>query len=418
MKHSTTLFRKEAIDGQKKHNFGEAMLLPKTNHQYLTAFLVCWFFGLLALLISANYSSKATVNGWLVSTKTSINIIAKEGSGIVGSSQVYNGQYVSKGQVLLEVTPNTPALSPSKLSKQVASLQTQIELIEQRKEIRQNKYSQQVQQNNSLLESYQKHLLINTDSIVKVDLQLKEALDQETAFSELMRNGSLSKTTYQTQKEKRQAIETHLAQLQLAKLELERNLLSTEQNKTSNKLILKESLNTLASTLQNLQQELVSLEASRMYVIKSPVDGIVHNLQATSGETIDMQLPLMQITPLNNPLKARLYIPSNHAGFIQEGQTVQLKLNAFPYQKFGMTNAKVSHVSKQILLPHQVKNLPVQLLEPVFIVDAELKEQHINTNGAELDLKAGMLFQANITLSQRSLWEWLLNPILSLRGQF
>jgi membrane fusion protein len=73
-------------------------------------------------------------------------------------------------------------------------------------------------------------------------------------------------------------------------------------------------------------------------------------------------------------------------------------------------------VSQQILLPHQVKRLPMQLTEPVFLINAILDNQQLNANGDKVELKAGMLFQAEITLSNRSLLEWLLSPIYSLRG--
>ncbi|WP_412971964.1 HlyD family secretion protein [Glaciecola sp. MF2-115] len=418
MQHSTALFRKEAIEGQKKYNLGEAILLPRSNHQYLTVALVFWFLLLGALLINANFSNKVSVSGWLVSAKASIDIMPNETGGIVKSTNIYNGLHVTKGQLLLEIERTAPSLSHSNVSQQVASLNAQYTLLEERQEILQNKYIQQLKLNDGLKEGYQKHLLLNANLLTKVKEQLKDAMDEEALLSSLIRTKNLSKATFNIQKEKRQSIELQSAQLQSAKLELEDKLQSTEQSRISNKLELEEALNALASKMKALKLELEASKMSRNYVIKSPIDGIVHNLQINSGETIHSQLPLMQITPLNTPLKARLYIPSNHIGFIEEGQLVQLRLKAFPYQKFGMAKAIVSQVSQQILLPHQVKNLPIQLSEPVFIVEAELSEQYMSANGTPVDLKAGMLLQANVTLAERSLLEWLLSPIYSLRGQF
>lgn len=418
MQHNNDLFRKEAIEGQKSNNLGEAMLLPKTNHQLLSTVLVCWFLLLCALLINANFSSKVTVNGWLVSSKASIDILPKEPTGIIKLPHVSNGQHVSKGQVLLTISRNTSALINQNYQQQVESIGKQHALLEKRKGILENRFQQQESQNIGLQQSYQQHLKVNFDLIQKLQLQLQEASSEEAMLLPLMQSKSIPKQAFTLQKEKRQAIEVQLAQLQSARVEFERNLLSVSQNSSSNKIALEEALNTVASNMQNTNQEIQRLAGASDYNITSPVDGIVHNLQADKGETVGGSSLLMQITPNNNPLKAVLYVPSNHAGFIQQGQLVKLKLNAFPYQKFGMSDAIVSQVSQQILLPHQVKRLPIQLQDPVFLIEAQLDKQQINANGEAVELKAGMLFQANITLSNRSLLEWLLSPILSLRGQF
>jgi membrane fusion protein len=416
MQHSTELFRQEAIQGQNSNNLGEAMLLPKTNHLVITTILVCWFLLLCGLLLNANFSRKATVNGWLVSSKSSIDVMAKEASGIIKSTLISNGQEVLKGQVLIEISRNVPSLLNGNYQQQFHSLMQQRDLLEKRQIILVDKYQQQENQNDSLIHSYQQHLSVNIQIEKKLNQQVNEAGVEEALLLSLLQVNSIPKLSYNAQKEKRQAIELRQAQGYSTKLEFEQRLLSVKQNQVSNKIALAEELNTLASSLQRITQEIQRFEGAGDYLIKSPIDGIVHNLQATNGETIGSNMPLLQITPLNNPLIAVLYVPSNHAGFIKNKQLVQLKLNAFPYQKFGMSTAQVSYVSKQILLPHQVKRLPMQLTEPVFLINAILDNQQLNANGDTVELKAGMLFQAEITLSNRSLLEWLLSPIYSLRG--
>jgi membrane fusion protein len=415
MQYSTELFRKDAIEAQNRINLGEAILLPKTNHQILAGILICWFLFLCGLLLNASFTSKATVNGWLVSSKPSIDIMAKEVSGIVKFVRISNGYRVLKGQVLLEVSRNTSALINENYQQQVNSLVLQRELLEKRELILISKYQQQERQNEGDIRSYQQHLKVNFGITKKLETQAEQATNEESVLWSLLQNRSISKSTYNTQKEKRQAIEFQIAQTYSAKLDFEQRLLSAKQNQVSSKIASDEERNKLESNLQRTTQEIKQFEGSGDYLIKSPIDGIVHNLQVTNGETIGSNIPLMQITPLDNLLKAVLYVSSNDAGFIHNKQLVQLKLNAFPYQKFGMFNAHVSHVSQQILLPHQVKRSPIKLNGPVFLIEAALDKQA--ANGEKIALKAGMLFKAEITLSNRSFLEWLLSPIYSLRGQ-
>nr|WP_297349569.1 HlyD family efflux transporter periplasmic adaptor subunit [uncultured Glaciecola sp.] len=417
MRYSTELFRKEAIEGQNTNNFGEAMLLPKTNHQILAVTLICWFLFLCGLLLSASFSSKATVNGWLVRSKPSIDIMAKETNGIIKSIQISNGNQVFKGQVLLEVSRNASALINENYQQQLDSLLQQRKLLEKRELILINKYQQQERQNEGAIQNYQQHLKLNFGITKRLEKRAQQASNEEAVLLSLLHNHSISKSTYNTQKEKRQAIEFQLAQTYSTKLDFEQRLLSAKQNQVSSKITSDEEQNALESQLQRTTQEIKRFQGAGDYLIKSPIDGIVNNLQATNGETISGNIPLMQITPLNNPLKAVLYVPSNNAGFIKSEQLVQLKLNAFPYQKFGTSKAHVSHVSQQVLLPHQVKRSPMRLNGPVFLIEATLDTQTVNARGDTVKLKAGMLFKAEITLSNRSLLEWLLSPIYSLRGQ-
>lgn len=417
MQHSNELFRKEAINGQSKNKLGEAMLLPRINHQILAAVLVCWFFLLCGLLVNASFSSKATVNGWLVNANASIDIMAKEPNGIVKSIKISNGQQVSKDQVLMQISRNASALISGNYQEQFDLLLQQRDLLKQRQLILHNKYHQQKKQNETLIQTFNRQLNINAQIENKLEEQLKETMVEEAALFSLLQTSSISKISYVAQKDKRQAIELQIAANHSSKLEFQQQRLSAEQFEIASKIALEEAQNTLESNLQSLNQEINRFETASDYVIRSPIDGVVHNLQAFAGETIGINIPLVQITPLNTSLKAVLFVPSSHAGFIKNNQLVQLKLNAFPYQKFGMSTARVSQVSQQILLPDQVKRIPVPLSTPVFIIEAVLNNQQINANGKALDLKAGMLFQADIILSKRSLLEWLLSPIYSLRGE-
>jgi hypothetical protein len=60
--------------------------------------------------------------------------------------------------------------------------------------------------------------------------------------------------------------------------------------------------------------------------------------------------------------------------------------------------------------------VPFVLQGPVFIAEAALTSQTLSANGKQIHLKDGMLFEAEIELAEMQLWEWLLKPILSLRG--
>lgn len=417
MQYSTTLFRKAAIEGQKEDKLGEAMMLPKTSHVFITIMLIVWFLLLSVLLFTTTFKSKATVNGWLVNSTPSIDILNKETQSFIKTVLVSNGQTVSKGQVLAEVVRgHTELVNETIKQQQYASLNQQITLLRERKQILLNKYHHKVSLNEEMINAFRRKLKASQELEQAFTQQLEEAIMQEQALSSLFEKNLITRTVYLQQKDKSQAIALKLSKQVAAKLDLEQSVNSSQQQNLSSRIEFDEQVNLLEGKLTSLKQELSTFEGAFSYQIKSPIDGIIQNLQIEAGETVISPLPFMQVTPVNNHVKAILYVPSNHAGFIKENQAVQLKINAFPYQKFGLPTATVSYVSRHIMLPEQIKNVPMILSQPVFIIEAQLAQQHINASGEAIALKAGLLFQADIALSERSLWEWLLSPIYSLRG--
>lgn len=417
MQEPNKLFRKEAIDGQKKNALGEAMILPKTNHALLSGFLLIWFILLCVLLISSKFSNRATVRGWLVSSKASIDIFSKEQGSTLRSIQVINGQRVSKGETLASIIRSQTALVDEEVrEQQLQSLNQQLKLLQNRKVILQQKYTQQIRLSDELDKGYQQKLVAIQQQAKHMTSQLEEAVAQEHALLRLLKRKTITQSIYQNQKEKRRSVQHSLAQQHSATIDLAQTMSTSLLNRKANAIDFDEQINLLESNYESIQQQIVRFKGAISYQINSPIDGMVHNIQVKSGEMLSIQTPLMQITPENNPLKAILYVPSAHSGFIQQQQSVHLKIAAFPYQKFGMHEAHIASISKNILLPSQVKQAPFALSEPVFLIEAELSKQTIQANGKINELKAGMVFQANIELSERSVWEWLLKPIHSLRG--
>lgn len=418
MQYSNALFRPEAIEGQKRNTLGNAMLLPKTNHQLLALVLLCWFLLLCAWLFTSNYTSKATVNGWLVSTKPSVDIVAKEANGSIQFAYVGNGQSVMAGDVLLNISRNAASLVKANNRLQVNSLKESNALLQERKRIVTKQIEQEKIHNDRLVLRQTEHLNLALARMDSLQAQLSDIKEEEQNLYTLWQSKLIAKAAYSAQKDKRLSIQRQLEQQQINQLNTETHLLALQQNIISSSLESQQVLNSIASESEQIKREIQRVESLDSYLIKSPIDGIVHNLQTSAGEPIVSGAPLMQITPLNNPLTAKLFVPSNHAGFVKVNQEVNLKMNAFPYQKFGTLDATITHVSQHILLPSEVKRKPMQLSEPIFIIEAQLKSEQINANGEPVELKAGMLFQAEVVLSKRTLWQWLLSPIHSLKGAF
>jgi membrane fusion protein len=115
-------------------------------------------------------------------------------------------------------------------------------------------------------------------------------------------------------------------------------------------------------------------------------------------------------------LVAELYVPSRAIGFIAPGQRVRLLYDAFPYQRFGPSYGTVQSVSGSVLAPQEV-TAAISLAEPVYRVLVTLEAQSIQAFGHPQRIQSGMSLTADIVLEQRSFAEFLLEPLLAMRGR-
>jgi membrane fusion protein len=177
-----------------------------------------------------------------------------------------------------------------------------------------------------------------------------------------------------------------------------------------------ERLSQLASSQSSLKLRVIDLSSRKSITITAPVAGKVAALQAISGSSVDNRLPLVTILPQGGRLEAHLFVPTSAVGFVEVGQEVRLLYGAFNYRRFGAHSGVVSEISSAMFSPLDAKaNIVVK--EPTYRVTVQIGKESVQAYGQQFPLQAGMLLTADIVLEKRSLIEWLLDPLTSLRGR-
>ena len=101
---------------------------------------------------------------------------------------------------------------------------------------------------------------------------------------------------------------------------------------------------------------------------------------------------------------------------MQLGNITRLRFDAFPYQRFGFIESEIVRIDQTLMTQNEIQ-LPILLQEPFYRLRAKLSQQKMQAFGKAFDLKSGMLFEADIMLEKRTLIEWLLEPLYSLKGR-
>jgi HlyD family secretion protein/adhesin transport system membrane fusion protein len=141
-------------------------------------------------------------------------------------------------------------------------------------------------------------------------------------------------------------------------------------------------------------------------VLRAPIDGVLRGLAVHRPGTV---LPpgglVAEIMPQDASLVADVRLMPRDIGFIEAGQPVHVKVQAFDYARFGSVEGMVERVSAGTFLDEQ--------RQPHYRARIVLKQQHVGHDPRYAQLVAGMTVQADITTGTKTVLQYLLKPIYS-----
>jgi hemolysin D len=166
-----------------------------------------------------------------------------------------------------------------------------------------------------------------------------------------------------------------------------------------------DAFNEADATARLRQEELtIAEERNRRTVLTAPAAGIVQQLQVhTVGAVLRPADPLLVIVPDGSTLVVDAMVLNRDAGFVREGQAVRVKLEAFPFTRYGVVDGRLTFMSRDAV---QDENLGL-----VFPARVELQQFSINVGGRATPLTAGLAATAEIRTGRRRIIEFLLSPL-------
>ena len=414
------LFRREAIAHQSERLTGAITLAQPLSIKITTLILVAIATAIIVFLFSAEYSRKETVRGFLMPSKGVIKSYANQ-AGTIEKIWVKEGDKVTKGQSLATILVQQSNSEGVDLSTQIADLlNAQDSLLND--EITQHQ-ALEVQEILSL--KSQKIALKSEQTALKNQLALSaEKLtllkQRQLDFNQLNQSGFLSKL--EKERQQQALLDAKQEEQNMARLLLQQtNTLSQiEFNIENVPQQYRLRINGLKRQQGDLHRQLAQTASNYTYTITATNDGIATGIQVLEGETLSQSkaqsTPLLHILPEGSELVAELLLPTRSAGFVALGNTTRLRFDAFPYQRFGFIKSEIVRIDQTLIAPNEIQLLIV-LQEPVYRLRAKLNRQNVEAYGKQFKLKSGMLFEADIMLEKRTLIEWLLEPIYSLKGR-
>lgn len=409
----STLFRLEAVDFHKEKSHGDVVISQPLSVRLLNAFFALIALMMVLFALRGEFTRKAQVQGFLVPDKGLIKIYAPQ-AGTLIEKRVKEGQRVNQGDTLFVLS--TESSSPD-------SAQTQASAIEKLRE-RHRRLSAELS-NQGVIDGIQTQAtqarlrslegeLTQVGSEVRIQQQ-RIASAQETLSRHQRLAGEKFISAAQVQQKQDELLEQQARMQALARnrTALERDIGALRHEIASSGLRTTNQRSAITREVTALEQQLTEHEARRTILVTAPANGTVTAILAEQGQNAQANAVLLSILPEGARLQAQLLVPSRAIGFIAPNQTVALRYQAFPYQRFGSQRGHITEVSKSLITPGETQ-LPVTLKEPAYRVTVALQEQTIKAYSQDMALQPGMVIDADVWLDRRSILQWVFDPLYSV----
>lgn len=235
------------------------------------------------------------------------------------------------------------------------------------------------------------------------------------------------------------AIEAQQAQLatlasqkgQLAETRAALGVLARERRKTVDSFLAEnaQKLAEVERQIDDLRQKRVKAhEKSGHMTLRSPIAGTVLGVSVTTkNQVLTTSEELMRIVPDGATLEIEAYLPNKDIGFVAPGQSAVVKVEAFPFTRYGTLDAHVTRVAHDAVPEpdaQQAEGNPARgqksqglaggqrMQNLVFPVTLVTERTSMNIDGVEVPLTPGMAVSVEVKTGKRRILEYLFSPLV------
>lgn len=375
----------------------------------------------LSLSFFIKYPDVLTAKTTITTLNPPVTLVAKT-SGKISALNAVNNQTVKKGDVLLVIdnpanyldvntvihlldtlklkTKTLPGiiaydslqmgdLTPAFIafSKSYNDYKLQLEINPQEKEIAIiNKELGQYQQ---LQSKYQ-----TQENIYKEEFFLVEK--DYNRYTTLFQSASISPKEYEDKKREYLVSKRNYESIKITNINNKLTINNLEKNKLQLQMQAYQEIEKFSQSLsQNVQALKSQIETwQQTYLLKAPIDGKVSLFSFWNiNQNLKQGDEVLSIVPVEKQeMVAKLLLPVNNSGKLKTGQTVNIKLNNYMYQEYGM-------------LKGFVKNISVMPKNESYAIEVSLPNQLATTYNKHLEYKEEMQGTAEVITEELSVFQ-------------
>lgn len=410
-----------------------------------TALWLIMAFALIALLwaVFGRVDVVATAVGKIIPNDRT-KVIQPVETAVVKTIHVRDGQQVQPGQVLIELDATTAAadserLRSESLTARLEARRAQALLIAlangaapQLKPLAGADAARMLTEQSQAAGEYQEYqarrlqleaeisrrraeLQATLDQVAKLEQTAPIARQRAQDYQRLVKENFISRHGYLEREQARIEQEQDLAASRSKVTEIRAALIEAQRQQNTLAAEIRsqllDQLNLATQKAASLEQELVKAEQrNRLMTLTAPVAGTVQQLAVTTvGGVVTPAQPLMVIVPRENVLEVEAMLPNKDIGFVNAGQDAEIKIETFPYTKYGTLHGTITQVSSDAIQDEK-RGL-------IYSTRVKLARDTLRVENKTVRLTPGMAVTVEIKTGTRRVIEYFLSPLMQATSE-
>jgi hemolysin D len=253
------------------------------------------------------------------------------------------------------------------------------------------------------------------DQVVKLEQTAPIARQRAQDYQKLVKENFISQHGYLEREQARIEQEQDLASSRSKAAEIRAALMEAQQQQATltaeTRRQLLDQHNLAAQKAASLEQELIKADQrGRLMHMTAPVAGTVQQLAVhTVGGVVTPAQPLMVIVPKDNVLEVEAMLPNKDIGFVNPGQDAEVKVETFPFTKYGTLHGTITQVSSDAIQDEK--------LGLIYSTRVKLAKDTLRVENKTVRLTPGMAVTVEVKTGKRRVIEYFLSPLMQVTSE-
>ena len=402
-------------------------------------------FALIALIwaIFGRIDVVATAQGKIIPNDRT-KVIQPLETAVINAIHVHEGQEVTAGQLLIELDATATAADSERLGNEAMTANLEAQRAQAMLSALTKGRSPQLAANSAVdssrmmaeqnqltgqYQEYQAHQLqlqseiarrqaelhTTQEQVAKLEQTVPIARQRAADYQKLVKENFMSQHGYLEREQIRIEQEQDLALARAKVMEIRAALIEAQRQQATltaeTRRQLLDQHNLAAQKAASLDQELIKAEQrNRLMRLTAPVAGTVQQLAVhTVGGVVTPAQPLMVIVPKDNVLEVEAMLPNKDIGFVNAGQDAEVKVETFPFTKYGLLHGTITQVSSDAIQDEK--------LGLIYSIRVKLSKDTLQVGNKLVRLTPGMAVTVEIKTGKRRVIEYFLSPLMQVSSE-
>ncbi|WP_224256350.1 HlyD family secretion protein, partial [Klebsiella grimontii] len=404
----------------KNHWKGKALLLAGMPAWLILTTSLFFLLALILTLTFCNYTQRIDVRGEVITLPHSINVFAPQ-QGFVVKKYVNIGDTIEKGSPLYELDVSRSTVNGNVTDAMTAVITEKISNAEEIIEKTLANKNKTLEALNTQVNQYSASLKETNKMLTNADIGLKKMKDNLSSYDQYLKQGLITKDQYNYQHSLYFQQQSTYQSLISQRMQLESQLTQLKSDIVTKAADFDNQISNQKNQINDYKNQRVESNANGNLVIKATSDGKIESVAVTVGQMVDKGSSLAQIKPTNNvEFFLILWLPNNAIPYVKIGDTVNIRYDAFPADKFGQFPGKIISISsvpasRQEMAEYtNVASGPNQQELALYKAIIKIENNKFIYKDQALELSNGLKAQAIVFLEERPLYMWMFTPFYKI----